>query len=118
MAEKIRVLIVDDHALLREGIRTLVGTSDDIEIVGEAANGREAVEKARLLAPEVVLMDLAMPEVDGIEATKRLIRENPQVKVLAMTQSSPRRPRRGNCLTPSRRSTRGTPSSILPSPGR
>ena len=86
MAEKIRVLIVDDHALLREGIRTLLSTSDDIQVVGEAADGAEAVEKARLLAPEVVLMDLAMPEVDGIEATRRLIRENPQIKVLAMTQ--------------------------------
>jgi DNA-binding NarL/FixJ family response regulator len=83
---KIKVLIVDDHALLREGIRMLLSTSDEIEIVGEAANGQEALEKVCRLAPEVVLMDLAMPGLDGIEATQQLNRENPDVKILALTQ--------------------------------
>ena len=83
---KIRVLIADDHTLVRDGIRALLALALDIEVVGEAANGKEAVEKARELAPDVVLMDLAMPVVTGLEATRRICRESPGTKVLALTQ--------------------------------
>ena len=83
---KIRVLIADDHTLVRDGIRALLALASDIEVVGEAANGKEAVEKARELAPDVVLMDLAMPVVTGLEATRRICRESPGTKVLALTQ--------------------------------
>lgn len=83
---KIRILVVDDHAVLRDGIRAMLGLHDDIEIVGEASDGREAVEKAQELAPDVVIMDLAMPEMDGMEATRRIIKKNPKVKVLVLTQ--------------------------------
>jgi len=84
--KKIRVLIVDDHTLVRDGIRALLTLVADIEVVGEAANGKEALEKTRELAPDVVLMDLAMPIMGGLEATRRIRREFPGTKVLALTQ--------------------------------
>ena len=84
--KKIRVLIVDDHALVRDGIRALLSLIADIEVVGEAANGKEALEKAEELAPDVVLMDLAMPIMSGLEATRRIRKEFPRIKVLAVTQ--------------------------------
>ena len=84
--KKIRVLIADDHTLVRDGIRALLALVSDIEVVAEAANGKEAVEKARELAPDVVLMDLAMPVVTGLEATRRICRECPGTRVLALTQ--------------------------------
>lgn len=83
---KIRVLIADDHTLVRDGIRALLALASDIEVVAEAANGKEAVEKTREMAPDVVLMDLAMPVVTGLEATRRICRECPGTKVLALTQ--------------------------------
>lgn len=81
----IRVLIADDHPIVRDGLRGAFTAEDDIEVVGEAANGREAVEEARRLAAEVVLMDLRMPEMSGVEAITVLARELPQVRVLVLT---------------------------------
>jgi len=84
--KKIRVLIVDDHTLVRDGIRALLALVADIEVVGEATNGKEAVEQVRQLSPDVVLMDLAMPIMGGLEATRRIRREFPGTRVLALTQ--------------------------------
>lgn len=80
-----RVLLVDDQALVRGGFRMILDAQPDIEIVGEAANGREALALARELAPDLVLMDVRMPELDGIEATKHLMSERPEVRVLILT---------------------------------
>jgi len=84
--KKIRVLIADDHTLVRDGIRALLALASDIEVVADAANGKEAIEMTRELAPDVVLMDLAMPVVTGLEATRRICKESPGTKVLALTQ--------------------------------
>jgi len=85
MTPAIRVLIVDDHAILRKGIRALLSTEADMEVVGEAADGLEAVARARELRPDVVLMDLMMPNLDGIQATRRISAEVPGVRVLVLT---------------------------------
>ena len=84
--KKIKILIVDDHAMLRDGIRALLNLHEDVEIVGEAAEGREALEKVRELQPDVVLMDIAMPGMDGLEATRRLKKKHPNARVLVLTQ--------------------------------
>lgn len=84
--EKIRVLIADDHTLVRDGIRALLALVADVKVVGEAANGKEALEKTKELAPDVVLMDLAMPIMSGLEATRRIRKKFPGTKVLALTQ--------------------------------
>lgn len=89
-AEKIRVLIVDDHAVVRQGLRTFLELQDappalPIEIVGEAANGAQAVELAHRLQPDVVLLDLVMPEMDGIAATPQIIAASPRARVLILT---------------------------------
>ena len=84
--KKIRVLIVDDHTLVRDGIKALLALATDIEVVGEAANGMEALEKVREFTPDVVLMDLAMPIMGGLEATRRIRKESTGTKVLALTQ--------------------------------
>jgi DNA-binding NarL/FixJ family response regulator len=83
---KIRVLIVDDHTLVRDGIRALLALVSNIEVVGEAANGKEALEKMPELVPDVVLMDLSMPIMSGLEATRRIRKEFPKTRVLALTQ--------------------------------
>ena len=82
----IKVLIVDDHTLLREGIRAFLELNKDIEIVGEASNGKEALEKVKELRPDVVLMDLAMPIMGGLEATRRIRKHFPDTSVVALTQ--------------------------------
>ena len=83
---KIRILMVDDHAILREGLRALLSYYDDVEVVGEAQDGAESLERVKELQPDVVLMDIAMPGMNGLEAT-RLIREQyPQTRVLILTQ--------------------------------
>lgn len=84
--KKIRVLIVDDHTLVRAGIRSLLTLVENIEVIGEASDGKEALSKIERLRPDVVLMDLAMPIMGGLEATRRLRRDFPGIKVLALTQ--------------------------------
>jgi DNA-binding NarL/FixJ family response regulator len=84
----IRLLIVDDHAVVREGLRLLFATVPDVEVVGMAADGAVAVELARGLAPDVVLMDLGMPKLDGIEATRRIVARDRDAKVVVLTSYS------------------------------
>lgn len=83
---RIRVLIADDHALMREGIRALLRTCDDLEVVGEAHDGQDAIAQCRRLRPDVVLMDVAMPGLGGLEATLEVRRQQPDVRVLVLTQ--------------------------------
>jgi DNA-binding NarL/FixJ family response regulator len=81
----IKILLADDHALVRHGFRMILAAQPDMEIAGEAGNGREAVELAQKLKPDVVVMDVAMPELNGIEATRRLIELSPRTRVLALS---------------------------------
>ena len=85
MNEKIRVLLADDHMFLRVGLSTLIDNKSDMTVVGEAENGREAVELTRRLKPDVVIMDLMMPEMSGSEATKVIHGEMPDVKIIVLT---------------------------------
>jgi DNA-binding NarL/FixJ family response regulator len=84
-AERIRVLIVDDHAVVREGLRTFLELQDGIEVVGEASDGHEAIERAVTLAPDVVLMDLVMPRLDGVKAMRALHQRLPRTRVIVLT---------------------------------
>lgn len=88
MPSSIRVLVADDHAIVRRGICALLATEPGIEVVGEAKDGREAVAEAQRLQPDVVLMDLVMPGMDGLEATHRITVEHPQVHILVLTSFS------------------------------
>jgi two-component system response regulator NreC len=81
----IRILLADDHALVRQGFRMILAAQPDMQIVGEAGNGREAVEIAEKLQPDVVIMDVTMPELNGIEATRRLLTVAPRARVLALS---------------------------------
>ncbi len=81
----IRILLADDHVLVRQGFKMILSAQPDMQIVGEAANGREAVEAGEKLQPDVVLMDVTMPELNGIEATRRLVTASPRTRVLALS---------------------------------
>jgi NarL family two-component system response regulator LiaR len=85
MPESIRVLIVDDHAVVREGLRTFLDLQDGLEVVGEAGDGEEAVQLIRRLRPDVVLMDLVMPKLDGVEAMRQLRESSPETRVIVLT---------------------------------
>ena len=86
--KRTRVLVVDDHAIVRQGLRAILDTEPDIEVVGEAADGREAVRKTMALRPDVVIMDVSMPRMNGLEATARIAKEIPEVKIVALTMHS------------------------------
>ncbi|MBK9121703.1 MAG: response regulator transcription factor [Chloroflexi bacterium] len=83
--EPIRVLIADDHTLFRDGLRSLLMSIQDIEPVGEAASGQAAVEQAMALQPDVILMDIKMPDLNGIEATRRILRDSPHIGIIMLT---------------------------------
>lgn len=83
---KLRIFLADDHEMIREGLKMLVNSQPDMECVGEANNGRAAVERARELLPDVTVMDVSMPELNGLQATERLKKACPQVKVLTLTR--------------------------------
>jgi DNA-binding NarL/FixJ family response regulator len=90
MTDPIGVVVVDDHQMVRAGIATLLGATDDILVVGQAGDGSEAVVVVAANLPSVVLMDLSMPVVDGVEATRRILAEQPEVKVVVLTSFSDR----------------------------
>jgi two-component system response regulator NreC len=83
--KKLRILLADDHKMVREGLRLLIDGQADMRVVGEAANGREVMNQAHELKPDVVVMDLSMPELNGLQATERLKAEMPDIKVVAIT---------------------------------
>jgi len=89
-APRIRVLLADDHPVVRRGLAELLGAADDIDVVGAATDGDEAVAQAMETAPDVVLMDISMPNVDGVAATRRLLRERPEARVVMLTSFSER----------------------------
>jgi NarL family two-component system response regulator LiaR len=88
MTQIIRVLIADDHDIVRKGLRALLATEPDIEVVGEAEDGKEAISGAEALRPDVILMDLVMPEVDGIEAIRQITTARPEARILVLTSFS------------------------------
>ncbi len=88
---RLRLLLADDHGMFREGLRALIEKQTDLEVVGEAANGREAVRLARDLTPTVVVMDVSMPDLNGVEATRRILKRSPKAKVIALSMHSDRR---------------------------
>src|SRR5256886_2357840 len=85
---KIKVLLADDHAVVREGLRALLDATPDIKVVGEADNGRLAVQLAQRLQPDVVVMDVVMPQLNGVEATRQILRDTPNAKVLVLSSYS------------------------------
>lgn len=87
----IRVLIADDHAIIRDGLVALLEKNKEIEVVGQAENGRRAVHLARKIQPDLVVMDVSMPDLNGIEATRQVLAENPDMKVIALSMHSDKR---------------------------
>jgi DNA-binding NarL/FixJ family response regulator len=88
---KTRILLADDHRIMREGLRSLLDEESDMEVIGEAENGRRAVELVGEMDPDVIVMDIGMPELNGIEATRRVVLDHPQTKVIALSMHSDRR---------------------------
>jgi two-component system response regulator NreC len=88
--DKIKLLVVDDHAIMRDGIKALLSLHNDIEIIGEAAEGQEAIDKAAELSPDVIVMDISLPGMDGLEAVRRIIKHHPKSRVLVLTQHDDR----------------------------
>src|SRR5258706_7162107 len=86
--EKITVFLADDHTVVRQGLRALLSSEEDMEIVGEAENGRQAVQAVKKLSPDVVVMDIAMPVLNGVEATRQITRAMPSTKVLVLSSYS------------------------------
>src|SRR5665648_633843 len=84
----IKIVLADDHQIVRHGLRTLLSAEPDIEVVGEADNGREVVRLVQELAPQVVIMDISMPDLNGIEATRQILSESTGVKVIALSMHS------------------------------
>ena len=84
--DKIKILVVDDHAVMRDGIRALLAVHDDFEIVGEASEGKEAIDKAQELVPDVIVMDISMLGLEGLEATRRIVKRNQKAKIIILTQ--------------------------------
>lgn len=87
----IKVLIADDHKIVRDGLRVLIDREKDMQVVGEAHNGHEAVKLTKKLHPDVIIMDISMPEMNGIEATRQIIKENRKVKIIALSMHSDRK---------------------------
>ena len=85
LGNKIKILLADDHAVLRAGLKLLLNSEPDMEVIGEAADGREAVRASRQINPDIVLMDINMPRLNGVEATREICRLNPEIKILALT---------------------------------
>jgi len=84
----IKTLIVDDHGIVREGLRSLLGKQPDIKIIGEATDGRKAIELVREIVPDVIVMDITMPNLNGIDATRQIVHEFPEIKVIALSMHS------------------------------
>lgn len=91
MSERLRILLVDDHAMLRAGLRAFLDGREEIDVVGEAAGGREAIEFVRRHLPDIVIMDVGMPELNGIETTRRLLAEDPDIRVIALSMHADER---------------------------
>jgi DNA-binding NarL/FixJ family response regulator len=88
---KLKVLLVDDHAIVREGLRSLIVAESDMEVIGQAENGRTALRLVGELGPDVVIMDIAMPDLNGMEATRQVVRAHPEVKVIALSMHADKR---------------------------
>jgi len=86
--QKITVLLADDHTVVRQGLRSLLEAEEDMNVTGEAGNGRQAVQMAKRLQPDVVVMDIAMPSLNGLEATRQISHESPKSKVLILSSYS------------------------------
>jgi len=91
MSHQTSILLVDDHAMLRKGLRVLIEQEENLRVIGEAADGREAIDQARQLQPDVVVMDINMPHLNGIEATRQILAESPQTRILALSIHSGKR---------------------------
>ena len=86
MEGKLRIILAEDHETVREGIKLLVNSQPDMEVIGEASNGSAAIKAVQKLKPDIIVMDISMPEINGLKATKRIKQDSPQIKILALTR--------------------------------